>query len=187
MYVLLPELLDSSVIYACAGGELSLPWTASVNSPGTIDHVSWLHQSTTRDEIAITANGRFTPMPGFAGRVQQTTNAGILLDNLTMSDAGNYSVNVIVRNAGDTRVWRTSVDVIVTGTGGRGGRGRGGGHRLELSVEIIPRSLFSVFAFWSLVLGHWFASLILGHWFWVTGFGSLVYCLCVITSLPFLS
>ena len=149
MYVLLPELLDSSVIYACAGAELSLPWTASVNSPGTIDQVTWIHQSKTRDMIAMAANGRFTPLRRFAGRVQQTTNAGILVDNLTMSDSGNYSVDVMVKNVGVIHVWRKSVGVIVAGTGGGGGGG--GGHRLELSVEIIPRSLFSV-----LLLGHWY-------------------------------
>ena len=153
------------MIYACAGGELSLPWTASVNSPRTIEQVTWFHQSTTRDVIAMATNGRFIPMPESAGRVHQTTNCGILLDSLTMSDAGNYSVDVTVRNAGVIHVWRTSVDVIVTGTVC---------HRLELSVEIIRRSPFLV-----LLLSHWFwvtgfRSLVLGHLLWITGFGSLV-------------
>ena len=67
--------------------------------------------------IAVATVDNLLPTPAFTGRVQQTTNAGITLDDMTTSDAGNYSVEVSVeKEDGGIDIWTASVYVLVTGT-----------------------------------------------------------------------
>ena len=106
-----------SVMSACTGAQLCLPWTACLNSPDVINQVQWFHQDTPPQLIAVVTDGSIVPTAAFTGRVQQTTNAGITLDDLTTSDAGNYSVEVSVeKEDGNVDIWTASVYVLVTGT-----------------------------------------------------------------------
>ena len=107
------------MIYACSGGKLALPWIASLNSPHVIDHVTWFMLSENALVIAAAAENNFLPTPSYIGRVRQTTNAGITIENLTTSDAGNYSVEVFVQNGeGRVNAWTASVYVYVSGSVG---------------------------------------------------------------------
>ena len=116
--VLSPEFLDRSVIYACVGAELALPWNASLSSRHFINQVMWFHKNPTEDMIAVAVRDNFMPTPAYTGRVQQTTNAGIILNNLTASDKGNYSVQVWLETKDrDIDIWKASVIVSVAGVG----------------------------------------------------------------------
>jgi hypothetical protein len=51
--------------------------------------------------IAILSHGVFLPVPAFSGRVQQAANGGIVLNHVTESDAGNYTIEVNVHGLAD--------------------------------------------------------------------------------------
>ena len=106
----------SSVMSVCTGAQLCLHWTACLNSPDVISQVLWFHQDTPPLLIAVATDGQIVSTAAFTGRVQQTTNAGITLHDLTTSDAGNYSVEVWVeKEDGSIDIWTASVYVLVTG------------------------------------------------------------------------
>ena len=64
--------------------------------PGdVISDVQWLYNGESDELIAMVGHGHFLPMPAFAGtRVEQLTNAGIVVNTAAVSDTGNYTVEV---------------------------------------------------------------------------------------------
>ena len=58
----------------------------------------------------------FFGAPTFSGRVQQTANAGIEISHVTTQESGNYSVEIIARDAsGDLITIQRTVSVRVVG------------------------------------------------------------------------
>ena len=104
------------MVYACAHGTLSLPWTLSVTNGDVIEDIQWFYSGRSQELIATEAHGFFFLTPAFSGRAQQITNAGIEIDHVPVEGWGNYSVEVIARTAGgDVVTLRRSATVHVTG------------------------------------------------------------------------
>jgi hypothetical protein len=107
---------DNSVLYACARGTLSLPWTLLLAAGDVIEDVKWFFSGRSQEIMAMEANGVFLTTPSFSGRVSKTTNAGLDVSHVQQLDSGNYSVEVLARTAvGDlVTLWRSAY-VHVTG------------------------------------------------------------------------
>ena len=48
--------------------------------------------------IAFLSQNVFAPLPAFSGRVRQAANGSIVLSQMIIGDAGNYTVEVNVRS-----------------------------------------------------------------------------------------
>ena len=103
-------------IYACANDSVLLPWNVSNSDAENILDIQWFYEGRSQELIASEVHGQFVTTPVFSGRVERATNAGIVLHHVTVLDKGNYSVEVVVRDAsGDANVLRRSVLVEVSG------------------------------------------------------------------------
>jgi hypothetical protein len=78
--------------------------------------IQWFLAGRSDEMFAMEAHGHFVTMPSFSGRVTRTTNVGIDVKHVQMLESGNYSVEVIVKQAsGDVVQLMRSAIVYITG------------------------------------------------------------------------
>ncbi|KAK7090420.1 uncharacterized protein [Littorina saxatilis] len=107
-------LQDNAVVYACAGGTLSLPWNLTLSGGDSIVDIQWFYLGLSEELIATEAHGNVLTMPAFSGRVRKISNVGIDIDGMQVLDKGNYSVEIVGRSAaGDLVNLRRSVHVFI--------------------------------------------------------------------------
>ena len=110
-------LQENDIIYACADDSILLSWNVSKSDTESILNIQWFYEGRSQELIASNVHGQFVATPVFSGRVEKTTNAGIVLHHVTLLDRGNYSVEVVVGEAnGDVTVLRRSVTVEISGS-----------------------------------------------------------------------
>ena len=89
-----PHPEDGQVIHACAGHDVTFPWSYTLSPGEHIISIEWLFRGSSEEMVAIFSHGAFAPLPAFAHRVQQVANGGLALSHVTVADAGNYSVEI---------------------------------------------------------------------------------------------
>lgn len=86
---------DGSTLYVCAGDDLMVPWTYTLNSGDVLQRIDWYYYGGGVQELLATfPQGVFLPGPTFGDRVHSLSNAGVLLSHVTVGDSGTYSVRV---------------------------------------------------------------------------------------------
>ncbi|XP_076450401.1 uncharacterized protein LOC143286648 [Babylonia areolata] len=89
---------DGQVLYACAGGDVTLPWSYALDQGDVIVSTEWTFQGESQQLVAASIHGNFFATPSFSGRVQLVPNAGLVLSHVTPEDSGNYSVAVTLHD-----------------------------------------------------------------------------------------
>ena len=96
--ILAPHPEDGQVIYACAGYDATFPWSYTLSPGEHILSIGWLFRGSSEEMVANFSHGVFVHQPDFAHRVQQVANGGLALSQVTVADAGNYSVEINSRD-----------------------------------------------------------------------------------------
>ncbi|XP_025078915.1 angiopoietin-related protein 7-like isoform X2 [Pomacea canaliculata] len=87
------------VTNACAGSDVSIPWSFTSDTPETILDVTWYSERSKENQtvLATFISGQF--FSSSTTIVQYVPNAGLLLRDVMISDAGLYTVRVHAYNA----------------------------------------------------------------------------------------
>ena len=86
---------DGHQLFLCVGASITLPWQYQLAPGDVVIDIQWTYNGVSDELIAMVAQGHFVPLPAFAGnRVQPINNAGIVVNQATVSDTGNYTVAV---------------------------------------------------------------------------------------------
>ena len=56
--------------------------------------MQWYYHGHSQEMIAIYSHGYFNDMPAYSGRVEMTSDVGIVIRHVTTSESGNYSVEI---------------------------------------------------------------------------------------------
>ena len=113
----LSTIQDGDELFLCAGVSITLPWQYELSPGDVISDIQWLYNGLSDELIAMVGHGHFITLPAFAGgRVEQVTNGGIVVNKATVSDTGNYTVEVQGYDAaGDHFILRQTVVVQISG------------------------------------------------------------------------
>ena len=108
---------DGDELSLCVGANITLPWQYELSPGDVISDVQWLYNGLSEELIAMLSHGHFIVLPAFGGdRVEQVTNAGIVVNTAAVSDTGNYTVEVQGHDAsGDFFLLRQTVVVRISG------------------------------------------------------------------------
>ncbi|KAK7088642.1 hypothetical protein V1264_022541 [Littorina saxatilis] len=95
------ETLPKNVVYSCVGRKVEFPWGFKADGAGLIRDIRWLFNGVFDSMMVATeAYGYFFPTTPYSQRVRQLTNGGLELSDVTLADAGNYTVEVNVEVEG---------------------------------------------------------------------------------------
>ncbi|KAK7105491.1 uncharacterized protein [Littorina saxatilis] len=97
-------LKEDAVVYVCDNSDLTLSWDVSKTTGETIVDVQWFYEGISQEMIAILSHGHLNVMPSFSGRVELTSNAGLVIHHVTSGEKGNYSVEVNAVDASGSSV-----------------------------------------------------------------------------------
>ena len=113
-----PDVEDAS-INVCVGDDIVIPWNVTLDAGETIDDAKWYYRGDHSEEmIAFMADDQFIVTAPFSRRVQlhSNANAGLVVKTAGLGDRGNYSVEVIIRQAGrDVASMFGHADVLISG------------------------------------------------------------------------
>ena len=104
------------MLHACVGESLSFPWSISLATGESTVAVQWFYEGRSEEKIAMLSHGTFSPLPAFSGRVELTTNQGLVLHGVTVLDSGNYTVEFTAQQPhGKLVTARRTAVVYITG------------------------------------------------------------------------
>lgn len=91
-----PQLSDGHAVSVCSGWDLVLPWNFTLSDGEDVSVIQWYYQGSSEEMVAmVNLHGQFIPMPAFAARVQFIPGAGLQLQNVSLSDSGNFTVEIV--------------------------------------------------------------------------------------------
>ncbi|KAK7091982.1 fibrinogen C domain-containing protein 1-A-like isoform X2 [Littorina saxatilis] len=111
-----PDLSSGTLVYACVGQDVSLPWKYQTEAAEHVIDVEWRFrgQDQTETIIATSVGNQFFPQPTIIQHVTFLSDAGIRLASVTSQDGGQYTVNVNVNLHGSVITHSQNATVSVT-------------------------------------------------------------------------
>ena len=105
------SLKDDAHVYLCNNDDLTLAWDVLNVTGERILDMQWYYHGRSQELIAMYSRGYFNDMPAYSGRVEMTSDAGLVIRHVTTSESGNYSVEIdgLDASGGFTRLRRTAL------------------------------------------------------------------------------
>lgn len=141
------------VVYSCKGKTAKLPWRLMTTDQTKEEagDTRWFHHGTASSElVAAFAFGQFLPGKKYTNRVSQLGTSGITLNDVRVSDEGNYSVEVIVEQNDSSLFKYTDTKYLQVSDGIMVKSGR-----LEVTQDPV--------ALWDAASQQWMIRLLCGH------------------------